>query len=170
MPIYLGDKLIAGGGSGVGKQGEGENSVILCDTENNRTPAPYSAAIGMGLITNGDGWDGQIVLGQYNEEIQDALFIIGNGTSSSEDDRHNAMTIGFDGADIDINQTVLINDSLYVSDNIEILESSDLLDDLGNPGNKGQVITSPQITEQGIIDAEGNYLENQKGYIIWQLA
>lgn len=54
--------------------------------------AHYSHAAGLRTVTSKEG---QTVVGQYNKENKDALFIVGNGTSNT--DRHNALEVLADG-------------------------------------------------------------------------
>ena len=71
----------------MGRTGEvGTNSVALganCQAGND------NSAIGYGLIANGR--QGQCVVGKYNEEVSDALFIVGSGTIASR--RKNSFVV-----------------------------------------------------------------------------
>lgn len=53
-----------------------------------------SAAIGYGALTN-SSVSGQCAVGKYNESVNDALFVVGNG--EDDDNRSNAFAVSTDG-------------------------------------------------------------------------
>lgn len=70
-----------------------------------------SAAFGNHTIVPTNGAD-QMVVGRYNEEVAGALFVVGDGTSSSN--RSNALEVGNNGTDayIKVGATILTEEEL----------------------------------------------------------
>ena len=78
----------------MGRTGEvGANSVAL---GTNCQAGDDTSAIGYGLIANGR--QGQCVVGKYNEEVSDALFIVGSGTIASR--RKNSFVVKGNGVEV----------------------------------------------------------------------
>jgi hypothetical protein len=76
---------------GQSKENYGE---IFNDYSTNKANGKYSHAEGMGTIASADY---QHVEGKYNEENENALHIVGNGTGPNKEDRNNAYVLDIDG-------------------------------------------------------------------------
>lgn len=133
----------------MGRTGEvGANSVALgtnCQAGND------TSAIGYGLIANASTLKkGQCVVGRYNEEDPNALFIVGNGIANVK--RNNAIVVNTSG--------VNINDDLRVvgvMDAKSLATETILMGQISDDGSTKQII----IDNTGIlIKSEVKYNEN----------
>lgn len=99
------------------------NGEIFNDYENNVASGNYSTASGKHTSATGES---QFVVGQYNKDDTDALFIVGNGESVSN--KSNAMSVSSNGV---LNAVSISTPTIAVSNNIVI---------------NGRKITSQDIT------------------------
>lgn len=130
----------------MGRTGEvGANSVALgtnCQAGND------TSAIGYGLIANASPIKkGQCVVGRYNEEDPNALFIVGNGIANVK--RNNAIVVNTSG--------VNINDDLRV---VGVMDAKSLATETILMGQ----ISDDGSTKQIIIDNKGILIKSEVKY------
>ena len=93
--------------------------------KNTQATGNYSHAGGLGTIASAEA---QTVIGKYNQEVSDALFVIGNGDTNGA--RNNAFTVDKDGnvkvsgnlqsEGADFNNTVAFHDDVTMDNALEI--------------------------------------------------
>lgn len=102
-----------------------------------------AAGVGRGLLIGGNQ---QVVVGQYNTSSSNALFLVGNGTSSTA--RSNALVVSATditlNVDTSINAPTFVDNSLTVEDDFECRSNATLVD-----------VNTRNITSTGNISAEG---------------
>lgn len=159
----------------MGRTGEiGVNSVAL---GSNCQAGDHSSAIGYGLIAN-TSRNGQVVVGRYNEENDNAFFIVGGGSIANK--RKNILVVDGLGANVIGNLNVsgtfyaeglsINKDAIFVnkdgSENTTVINSEELVlknqyYDTNNEDNASAVV----IRNDSIEIDNPNYTPLEDGYV-----
>lgn len=134
-------------GSAVGRQ-TAAGGEIFNDYENNEAQAKFSHASGTGTIAT---IEAQMVAGKYNAQDNEALFIVGNGTSNT--DRKNALVVKTDGSVIANNKELATSEEVNsIRTQTEELSQKVVL--LSSSKTKRVVVTTlpnPEDADQSVI-------------------
>ena len=108
----------------------GENNIIGSNSENN-------LIFGNGLQTTDNS--NTLIIGQFNKNVADAKFIIGNGTATTAANRNNAFVIKNDGTQFITLKNKTLSDTLGIGE-IEITQEKIRIVSLNKENNQKKIV------------------------------